>query len=91
MVGDEASQLRSMLEVNYPMENGIVRNWEDMIHLYNYTFGKDKMNINTKDCRVLLTEPPMNPMKNREMMIEVTTDILHILTSVHGICSVNLL
>lgn len=25
MVGDEASKLRSMLEVNYPMENGIVR------------------------------------------------------------------
>lgn len=25
MVGDEASALRSMLEINYPMENGIVR------------------------------------------------------------------
>lgn len=25
MVGDDASKLRSMLEVNYPMENGIVR------------------------------------------------------------------
>jgi actin-related protein 2 len=35
MVGDDASKLRSMLEVNYPMENGIVRNWEDMLHLYD--------------------------------------------------------
>ena len=25
MIGDEASELRSMLEVSYPMENGIVR------------------------------------------------------------------
>lgn len=25
MVGDEASALRSMLEISYPMENGIVR------------------------------------------------------------------
>lgn len=25
MIGDEASQLRSMLDVTYPMENGIVR------------------------------------------------------------------
>ena len=25
MVGDKASRLRSMLEINYPMENGIVR------------------------------------------------------------------
>lgn len=71
MVGDEASQLRSMLEVTYPMENGIVRSWEDMIHLYDYTFGEQKLNINPRECKLLLTEPPMNPMKNREKMIEV--------------------
>jgi actin-related protein 2 len=71
MIGDEASQLRSMLEVNYPMENGIVRSWEDMIHLYDYTFGPQKLNINPRECKLLLTEPPMNPTKNREKMIEV--------------------
>ena len=72
MLGDEASQLRSMLEVNYPMENGIVRNWEDMLLLYDYTFGPEKLNLNTRDCKILLTEPPMNPTKNRERMIEVS-------------------
>ena len=51
MVGDEASELRSMLEVNYPMENGIVRNWDDMKHVWDYTFN-EKMGINTKDCKV---------------------------------------
>lgn len=71
MVGDDASKLRSMLEVNYPMENGIVRNWEDMLHLYDYTFGPEKLNIDPKDCKILLTEPPMNPTKNREKMVEV--------------------
>lgn len=71
MVGDEASKLRSMLEVAYPMENGIVRNWEDMCHVWDYTFGPQKMNIDPKECKVLLTEPPMNPLKNREEMIEV--------------------
>ena len=71
MIGDEASQLRSMLEVNYPMENGIVRSWEDMIHLYDYTFGPQKLNLDTRNSKLLLTEPPMNPMKNREKMIEV--------------------
>lgn len=70
MVGDDASKLRSMLEVNYPMENGIVRNWEDMLHLYDYTFGPEKLDIDTKNCKVLLTEPPMNPTKNREKMVE---------------------
>ena len=71
MVGDEASQLRSMLEVNYPMDNGIVRNWEDMIHIYDHTFGKDRLWVETSNSRILLTEPPMNPMKNREKMVEV--------------------
>lgn len=71
MVGDEASKLRSMLEVAYPMENGMVRNWEDMCHVWDYTFGPNKMNIDAKNCKVLLTEPPMNPVKNREKMIEV--------------------
>lgn len=71
MIGDEASQLRSMLEVNYPMENGIVRSWEDMIHLYDYTFGPQKLNLDPRGSKLLLTEPPMNPTKNREKMIEV--------------------
>ena len=70
MVGDEASQLRSMLEVNYPMENGIVRNWEDMKSVWDYTFN-DKLQVDPKQCKVMLTEPPMNPMKNREKMVEV--------------------
>merc|ERR1712098_452613 len=30
-----------------------------------------KMNIDPKDCKIMLTEPPMNPLKNRQKMIEV--------------------
>nr|XP_046235810.1 actin-related protein 2 isoform X1 [Scatophagus argus] len=71
MVGDEASECRSMLEVSYPMENGMVRCWDDMLHLWDYTFGPDRLNINPSECKVLLTEPPMNPTKNREKITEV--------------------
>lgn len=54
MVGDEASALRSLLEVNYPMENGVVRNWEDMCHVWDYTFGSKKMNLDPTDAKVCL-------------------------------------
>lgn len=47
------------------------RNWEDMCHVWDYTFGPEKMNVNPQECKILLTEPPMNPTKNREKMIEV--------------------
>ena len=31
MVGDEAAKLRSILQMSYPMENGIIKKWEDMM------------------------------------------------------------
>jgi len=69
MVGDEASKLRTMLEVTYPLDNGIVRNWEDALHVWNYAFF-EKMKINPKECKIMLTEPPMNPRENREKMVQ---------------------
>ncbi|EEA25648.1 Arp2/3 complex subunit, actin nucleation center [Talaromyces marneffei ATCC 18224] len=70
MCGDEAAAARSMLQISYPMENGIVKKWEDMQHLWNYTF-YDKMKIDPTGRKILLTEPPMNPLKNRQTMAEV--------------------
>jgi len=52
------------------MENGIIRRWDDMEHLWNYTFN-EKMKIDTTGRKILLTEPPMNPLRNREQMCEV--------------------
>uniref|UniRef100_A0A158P990 Actin-related protein 2 n=1 Tax=Angiostrongylus cantonensis TaxID=6313 RepID=A0A158P990_ANGCA len=71
MVGEECSQLRQMLDISYPMENGIVRNWEEMGHVWDYTFGPDKLDIDPKDCKLLLTEPPLNPSNNRERLFQV--------------------
>jgi len=69
MVGEVASKLRSMLQLSYPMENGIVRNWEDMEHLWNHTF-YEVLKVKPAETKILLTEPPMNPIKNREKMAE---------------------
>jgi hypothetical protein len=59
-----------MLQVSYPMENGIVKKWDDMQHLWDYTF-YEKMKVDTTGRKILLTEPPMNPLRNREQMCEV--------------------
>ena len=68
MVGDECAEHRAMLEVNYPVENGIVRNWEDMKHLWDYTWAR--MKIDPHEYKIMLTEPPMNPLQNKEKMLE---------------------
>lgn len=70
MCGDEAAAVRSMLQITYPMENGIITRWEDMMHIWDYTF-TEKLQINPSGRKILLTEPPMNPLSNREKMCEV--------------------
>jgi len=68
MVGDECAKLRHALEITYPLANGVIRSWEDMYHLWDYTW--DKLKVDPKECQIMLTEAPMNPVKNREKMIE---------------------
>lgn len=70
MVGDEAAENRNYLQVTQPMEHGIVRNWEDMKHLWDYTFD-EKLKVDPRGRKVLLTEPPMNPKTNRIRMCQV--------------------
>lgn len=66
-MGEEASECRSMLEVSYPMENGMVRCWEDMLHLWDYTFGPDRLDIDPKECKVTLCSclSPKKEFSNR--------------------------
>ena len=40
MVGDEAAAARSQLQISYPLDNGIIRSWEDMEHVWNYTWNE---------------------------------------------------
>jgi actin-related protein 2 len=69
MVGDEAAKLRSMLQITYPLDNGIIRNWEDIMYVWDYAFS-EKLKINPRECKILLTEAPMNPHQNRQKMVE---------------------
>jgi len=70
IIGEDASKYRSVLDVKYPMEEGIVRDWHDMTLLWDYTF-YEKLKIDPRNCRILLTEPPMNPSSNRRKVFEV--------------------
>ncbi|CAE7937836.1 arp2, partial [Symbiodinium sp. KB8] len=70
VVGDRAAELRKALEISYPLENGIVKNWDDMEHVWNYMFA-EKLKADPSGQRILLTEAPMNPKANREKMMEI--------------------
>ncbi len=49
MVGDEASRLRSYLQITYPFENGMVRSWEDAYNVWDYTF-YERLKVSGSAC-----------------------------------------
>ena len=68
VVGAACSENRHVLDISYPISNGQVQDWEGMFKVWDHTFEHVlKLDAAARSrTRILLTEPPLNPLSNRQ-------------------------
>ncbi|KAJ2130024.1 centractin- actin- protein of the dynactin complex, partial [Coemansia sp. RSA 921] len=88
-IGRQAEELRGLLKVSYPLEHGVVTDWEDMERIWAYIYS-DELKIMSEEHPVLLTEAPLNPSANREQAAQIffeTFNVPAFYTSIQAVLS----
>jgi len=71
MIGDEIIGFRSLLDLSYPVSEGVITDEEDLYKLWDYTLTQ-KLDIeDPSDRKVIVTEAPLNPLSNKLKIFEI--------------------
>ncbi|KAK3814148.1 MAG: actin family [Benniella sp.] len=88
-IGKRAQELRGLLKIKYPIEHGIVQDWDDMEKIWQFIY-TDELKTMSEEHPVLLTEAPLNPMRNRELAAQIffeTFNVPALFTSIQAVLS----
>ena len=68
-VGDEAQSKRGVLTLKYPIENGVIKNWDDFEKLLHHTFYNELRIAPEEHTVMLLTQPTTTEQLAKMMQI----------------------
>ncbi|KAK9717189.1 centractin- actin- protein of the dynactin complex [Basidiobolus ranarum] len=88
-IGKRAEELRGLLKIKYPMEHGIVTDWDDMERIWQHIYSEELKTL-SEEHPVLLTEAPLNPRQNREQAAQIffeTFNVPAFFTSIQAVLS----
>ncbi len=63
--------------MHYPIEEGVVKNWEDMEKVWNHTM-YNELRVAPEDHPILMTEAPLNSKENREHLTKIMFEVFNV-------------
>ncbi|CAN6659363.1 actin [Trichomonascus vanleenenianus] len=76
-IGAAAQQHRGLLKIRYPLEHGIVTDWDDMERIWQHVYSEE-LKILSEEHPVLLTEAPLNPRQNKETAAQIMFETFNV-------------
>lgn len=49
-IGRRAQELRGLLKIRYPLEHGVVTDWEDMERIWQYVYTEELKTLSEEVC-----------------------------------------
>ena len=76
-IGDEAYSKRGTLNITYPIKDRVIMNWEDMEQIWSHSY-YNVLKIDPNTHPILVTEPILNPKKNRERITQIMFETFNV-------------
>ena len=76
-VGGESLKRRDLFDVKFPIQRGIIKDWENMEKIWHFAY-YDELKVPPENHPVLLTEPILNPKVNREKIAQVMFETFNV-------------
>lgn len=76
-IGSRVQELRGLLKIKYPLEHGIVTDWNDMERIWGHIYSEE-LKVQSEDHPVLLTEAPHNPRRNRDTAAQLMFETFNV-------------
>ena len=69
-MGHEARAKKNLLIMEEPVQMGVIKSFESIEKIFEHLFNNE-LRVSPEEHKILITEPPNNPKKNREQIVDM--------------------